>query len=158
MVCNTYTECDDLSDERHCSLDGGKVSFGRTCLKERTSLEDGVIVKLLNYTRCGPLLYNEGKYTSYCGNFEDQYNCSDPDRGLLRCDKNTFPSTVSYGVLCRNSQALCDDEIDLKCQQTSEQCLLHKHLLCNHRADCQDGSDENNTECQSLHSSTCHRR
>ena len=153
MFCNSYTECDDLSDERDCSSEGGVIDFNRGCLTKK-----GMIVKIMNYTRCGPLWSHEGKYASYCLDFEDQYNCSDPDRGMLRCDKDTFSSTVSVGVLCKNSNAMCDDEIDLKCRQTSEKCLLHKHLLCNYRADCPDGSDENNTECQNLHSSTCHRR
>ena len=154
LVCNSHVECDDSSDERGCSSDGENLYSEKSCY---TSLE-GIIVHITNYTRCGPLWSREGKYESKCLDFKDQYNCSDPERGLLRCDKNTYPSTVSYGVLCKNSKALCDDEIDLKCQQTSENCLLHKHLLCNRRADCQDGSDENNIECQNLHSSICHRR
>ena len=141
MVCNSVAECDDLSDERGC------IWLGDCLLGEE-----------LNHTRCGPLRSYEGKYKSYCQKFRDQYNCSDPHRGLLRCEKDTFPSTVSYGVICKTPWAMCDDEIDMKCQQTSEQCLLHKHLLCNHRADCQDGSDENITECQNFHFSTCHRR
>ena len=149
LICDSNSECDDSSDERYCFSEGGIAESHSGCLAS---------AKLFNYTRCGPLWSKEGKYKSHCLTFRDQYNCSDPDRGLLRCDKDTFPSTVSYGVLCRTSQALCDDEIDLKCQQTSEKCLLHKHLLCNHRADCQDGSDENRTECQNLHTSTCYRR
>ena len=153
MVCDNISHCDDSSDEKNCFPEG-EDSYCSRIFNNRVKN-----VTLFNYTRCGPLTSTRGVNSSLCPEFYDQYNCSDPSRGLLRCEKNSFPSTVSWGVLCKyRFPPLCDDGIDMKCQQSSNICLLHKHLLCDNTADCQDGSDENTTECWNLHSDKCYRR
>ena len=152
MVCDTIDDCDDSLDEENCSPYADSECYRFLNAKNYQ-------IDLRDHTRCGPLWLNQkGQHTSYCKYFVDQYNCSDPYRGLLRCEKNTFPTTVSSGVLCKNIFPLCDDSIDTECSRLSDSCLVHKHLLCDHTADCLDESDENSTQCHNMDSSKCYRR
>ena len=155
MICNESSDCDDLSDEQQCSSRSNSqfVCSGRT---GKT---------IFNYTRCAPIEINLSvntvddlsKYTSYCLEFEDQYNCSDPLRGVLICTARGYPSTISSGVLCLDITPLCDNGLDQDCTRTSPLCLLHKHLLCDGISDCEDKSDEQYSECENPSYIKCYR-
>ena len=154
-ICDDESDCDDHSDEIYCS---GSNDIDSGCLK-------GHIYNRIAYnqTRCGPLEIDSwGTKKYFCDNFVDQMNCSDPLRGVLRCHHDGYLSTVSSAVLCLDQESLhlplCDDGMDMQCKQTSPNCNLHKHLLCNGVADCQDGSDERYIECDNILPTTCNRR
>ena len=156
MICDESSDCDDLSDEQQCS--------SRSNIQFVCSGRTGKTI--FNYTRCAPieinLVYKEttalglSKYSSYCLEFEDQYNCSDPLRGVLNCTARSYPSTISSGVLCLDITPLCDNGLDQDCTRTSPLCLVHKHLLCNGISDCEDKSDEQYSECEDM-SQKCNR-
>ena len=160
-ICNGKSECDNKIDEFHCTLSRPlNLDASEFCVKEQIEQFDRLPVPVVNFTRCGPIQQDSSwnKYFSYCSDFSDQYNCSDPERGVLRCEVNGFPSTVSFGILCLDTVELCDDGIDKICEQVSETCLVHKHLLCDGVVDCMDASDESNAQCNALFEKKCNRR
>ena len=149
LICNYETDCDDMSDELYCHY------YDSHCVTANSA----GIFRLRNETRCGALhLNSSGKKQSNCIEFADQFNCSDPSRGVLRCDVNGYPSTVSLAVLCMEGVKLCDDGMDTQCKKTSPSCFLHKHLLCDGVEDCEDASDEHASVCGSVIESKCYRR
>ena len=153
-ICDQISDCDNFVDELKCKADLS-VPTKDLCYKTYHSLG----IRIENFTRCGPLeMINSGKKRSYCMNYMDQVNCSDPWRGVLRCEVSGFPSTVSSGALCQNGLTLCDDGLDAQCKQTSPLCFIHKHLLCNGVEDCKDASDEHGRHCESVLEAKCLRR
>ena len=153
-ICDMVTDCDDQSDERHCLLNA--ILRGPGCIKSESANQR---IPLNNYTRCGPLKYGKsGKKCAFCRDFTDQLNCSDPIRGVLECEHRRYPVTVSRAVLCLEGVHLCDDELEKQCKQTSPQCVVHKHLLCNGENDCSDGSDERDIQCNTVIQEKCYRR
>ena len=113
-----------------------------------------------NYTRCGPLQITDPYQIkrSFCNDFSDQLNCSDPNRGVLTCSIRGYPSTISRAAICLDTVNFCDDGLDRKCKQTSTSCLVHRHLVCDGIEDCEDASDEQEIYCEVVLSTKCFRR
>ena len=156
-ICDYIFDCDDFSDEKNCTRDASRIQVERADNCHKTGEIDHVI-PISNYTRCGPLEQLVPVARSYCKDFKDHYNCSDPLRGVLRCAVNGYPSTVSSEVLCRQPSSLCDDAMDIQCEEASKYCRVHKHLLCNGVQDCDDGSDEGKSKCEDILQAKCLRR
>ncbi|KAL5263819.1 hypothetical protein ACHWQZ_G005027 [Mnemiopsis leidyi] len=100
--------------------------------------------------------------SSFCSNFIDQTNCSDPSRSSIVCAIGGYFSTVSKFFVCHGHNdlpALCDNGIDQVCQDRQQflTCRLHKHQLCDDIRDCKDGTDEDSVLCRSLTNRTCTR-
>ena len=158
-ICDQHAHCDDKSDEQNCHVSHS----GSVCVPYNHDFEDGhgVPVPLRNNTRCGPLqIRNHGHKRALCNNFQDQLNCTDSQRGVLTCDVRGYPSTVSLAVICLDLEGvtLCDDGLEGRCKQTSQSCLVHKHLLCNGVEDCEDGSDERDMQCNDMLTFKCYRK
>ena len=149
LICDESSDCDDLSDEQQCS---SRSNSQFSCYFNRGKT-------IFNYTRCAAIEINlvSSQYSSYCLQFEDQYNCSDPLRGVLICTARGYLSTISSGVLCLDITPLCDNGLDQDCTRTSPLCLVHKHLLCNGISDCEDKSDEQYSECDDMSHNKCYR-
>ena len=151
-ICDMSSDCDDLSDELHCLKN---IYETGSCVK----YESVTVFPIANFTRCGPLeISPSGRKYSYCKNFIDQFNCSDPLRAVVSCNVGGFPSTVSMAVLCMEGSTLCDDGLDTLCKKTSPTCFVHKHLLCDGVEDCKDGTDERVSSCDSVLEAKCFRR
>eukprot|EP00116_Pleurobrachia_bachei_P010978 sb/3471240/ len=103
-----------------------------------------ISVRILNTTRCSVITSVMEPATPYCDDFMDQTNCSDPDRGVLRCNVGGYPTTISKYIICSPyvDVVLCDGGEDGMCMSPSRNCRLHKHLTCDGVADCEDASDE----------------
>ena len=160
-ICDAIRHCDNLMDELPCTKSHYKLDINSCARSEGINLV-GTLVPILNITRCGPVERDSTrskKYFSFCKDFKDQYNCTDPDRGVLMCEVNGYATTVSVGMICLDTRLeLCDDGIDKVCLKTSESCSVHKHLLCDGKHDCRDSSDESNDLCKDLFGNKCHRR
>ena len=141
--------------------------------------------QLNNFTRCSALIQSEDRIKSmtnkegenellktsssfpnqilripfapYCKFYIDQTNCSDPQRGVLSCLIDGYPSTVSKFAICVQAPGLCDDGLDNLCVRTSGSCNVHKHQLCNGEPDCADKTDETTRIC-AVTVSACYRR
>ena len=129
----------------------------QTCRHSRT----GEIVPVHNSLRCIPINIKYSSYNAYC-EYSDyikvQTNCSDPSRVGVSCEVNGYLSTVSKYMICFDERIkACDDQIESKCYSTKT-CKIHKHLMCNDKPDCEDGSDESHSTCLARTEDTCERR
>ena len=163
MVCNVngYSSCLSDEDGIRCKVTNKTEPI---CLisEMRNSKTFSREVSLANITRCGAVhvfhYSQRNEAFSYCDNFVDQTNCSDPSKVGVVCNIDTFISTVSKHVVCKHYSKLCDDNMENLCSLSSQDCYIHKHKYCDGVKDCPDSSDESTGECSSLTIETCIRR
>ena len=163
LMCNAYgyKNCFNGEDERRCKPSNNTES---TCFKSDGNHSREI--SLANINRCnaifvyhlGPAYSQRGEAYSYCDNFFDQTNCSDASKVGVICNINTFNSTVSKHVVCKNYSKLCDDDMENLCTPSAPYCYIHKHRYCDGVTDCPDKSDEIAAQCSSLTILTCIRR
>ena len=165
LMCNAngYESCFNGKDGSRCKITNETEP---TCLI--SNFDNSILreVSLAKITRCSAvqLYINTKKYSekddahSYCDNFIDQTNCSDVSKVGVICNINTFISTVSKHVVCKNYSRLCDDDMENLCTPSSPYCYIHKHRYCDGVKDCPDNSDEIAALCSSLTIQTCTRR
>ena len=156
-ICNGDQNCRKKEDE-NCTV----TTTSASCRHFST----GEIVPVHSYTRCTPITrssYNSDVINTqiYC-KIEDvasyQTNCSDAARVAVTCEINGYKSTVSKYLICFDDEiTACDDGIDSNCFKRKT-CTIHKHLMCDERADCSDEADETHQICQSKTIETCKRR
>ena len=95
----------------------------------------------------------------YCADFEDQTNCLNVNRVGGYCEVKGIQSTISKIMVCGGNKQLCDDNSENNCIDTSSNCRVHKHRLCDGEEDCEDGSDETHDDCNSMtKDQTCVRK
>ena len=58
--------------------------------------------------------------------------------------------------LCDGFMA-CDNEIDEVCLTPEQNCIVHKHQMCNNVDDCKSGSDESHESCKNMVDEECER-
>ena len=167
-VCNGYTAhlCNNNDDELNCP-NPDSLPRQDKCLKYSNlhSTPTLSLVPILNNTRCGaPFevdMYSDTLYIdTFCANFLDQTNCTDPNRSVLICDIRGHWSTVSKLFVCHGEQkfpSLCDNGIDQVCEKVSLTCEVHKHQLCDGIEDCPDAADEKLVICFSMSEKVCNR-
>ena len=149
-ICrNRGPYCTDGEDSKNCTV----TEDTRYICRHRFA---GTLVPILNMTRCAAF----SLYQRYCQGFGwDQTNCTDPERIGLSCEVNGYNSTLSRYMIC-NTEGVqtCDDNIENQCVNQTSSCRVHKHLLCDKKADCDGGNDENNVICKSMTKKNCIRR
>ena len=153
-ICNSITGCDDDLDEKDCepSSDNCTHYFAKMILKK------DITVPINNFTRCAAFDIKKEIYP-YCIDFKDQTNCTDESRigGICKLENET--THISSSMVCYNykmNQAVdnfCDDGSESFCEtihSDSEECIIHKHRMCDNSSDCHDGSDEHNDNCKMM--------
>ena len=147
-ICNGYQDCVNGEDEANCTVTN-KTQY--TCEHSWTRLT----VPVHNFTRC-TVLHSSNVY---CIDYaSDQTNCSDLARVGVSCLVNGYLSSVSKYMICLDKKAICDDNFENQCMQTSSQCNVHRHLICDGQAYCNDKSDETGLICNTMTLKKCERR
>ena len=154
-ICTAISFCENWEDQANCTI----TDPAQSCRKPM--FYGGNIAPLHNFTRCAPVTMKAETASAYCA-YDDitlsQTNCSDPSRVGVTCNVNGFESTLSKYLICLDETIkACDDQIESKCFSTKT-CKIHKHLMCNDKPDCEDGSDERHPTCLSRTEATCKRR
>ena len=177
-ICDGRPKCFSKADEDGCAIN---EKTNHTCIHRKTGIE----VPILAYVRCAPfqldnayraftyntayslfdLVNKQGsgakeletvEYFSYCKNFLDQTNCSDPDMVGMTCKVGGYLSSISRLKICQGTP-VCDDGLDTECVVIPPTCSVHKHKLCDKIEDCQGGIDEAHPDCQSTTKQDCER-
>ena len=175
-ICDGKSKCASHDDEDGCLIHD-TTNF--TCTHRKT----GMNVPIFSYVRCAPFeLDNEYRaftydteintfdldydadledlnsavYFSYCQDFLDQTNCSDPDMVGMNCKVGGYLSSISRLKICQGTP-VCDDGLDMECVVIPPTCSVHKHKLCDKTEDCQGGIDEAHPDCQSTTKKGCER-
>ena len=150
FICDGYKSCVNGEDEANCTVTN-ETQY--TCKHDSTS---GVTVPVHNFTRCTVL---DDNFNKYCNDYASYHtNCSDPARIGVRCLVNGYLSSVSKYMICYGKKAICDDNFENQCIQTSSQCTVHMHLMCDGQPDCNDQSDETGLICNTMTLEKCERR
>ena len=148
QICDGFSDCEDGVDETNCESEDSEVA---SCVhfqqKQDQNVQKSVVIQ--ESVRCAifdmersPALY------PYCADFEDQTNCLDVNRVGGYCEVKGIQSTISKIMVCGGNKQLCDDNSENNCIDTSSNCRVHKHRLCDGEEDCGDGSDETHKDCQ----------
>ena len=152
QVCDGFDGCSDVSDVLNCK-ESINTSIWCTQYDKKLDYNKTQTVPILKSIRCNVLDASKDA-TPFCLNYLDQTNCSDIERVGGFCKVNGFMASVSKFMVCKKFDEvslaaikLCDDDLQNKCVTPYSQCEIHKHLLCDGKKDCFDGSDEVNDEC-----------
>ena len=148
-ICDGYQDCDNGEDEANCTVTNETQYTCEQYWTKRT-------VQVHNFTRCTVFIHFSNWYCSDYASY--QTNCSDPDRIGVKCLVNGYLSSVSKFMICFGEKAICDDNLENKCLQTSSQCTVHRHLMCDGQPDCKDESDETDRICITMTLEECERR
>eukprot|EP00116_Pleurobrachia_bachei_P005934 sb/3466196/ len=129
-ICNGYSNCYSNGDDE-IGCDNWTVADHTTCQHQWT----GETILIQDNMRCFHPDY------SACRNGQDQTNCSDPERVVMQCLSQGFPTTISIWGYCQGYQ-LCDDNYNNVCINPEHGCNIHKGQLCDGNPDCNNGGDE----------------
>ena len=153
-ICDGDQHCDNGEDEAQCTVTN-ETQY--TC--EHHFSWTRLTVPVHNFTRCSVLDDSYYYLYKYCSDYASyQTNCSDPAKVGVRCLVNGYLSSVSNYMICLGETAICDDNFENQCIQTSSQCTVHRHLMCDDQPDCNDKSDETDRICITMTLEMCERR
>eukprot|EP00116_Pleurobrachia_bachei_P005473 sb/3465735/ len=141
-MCHESSLCDNAEDQIGCF--NWTVADHTTCQLTSTSN----IIRIKDNMRC----FRPDR--SACEGGQDQTNCSDPERVVMQCLSQGFPTTISIWGYCQGHK-LCDDGYNNACADPELGCKIHKGQFCDGHRDCNYGGDET---CQDLTTVSCIRR
>ena len=149
-ICNGDKDCFNREDEDNCTVTNETMY---TCKHYFSGV---TVIPVHNFTRCTVL---DDNFNNYCSDYASYHtNCSDPARVGVKCLVNGYLSSVSKYMICLGEKAICDDNFENQCIQTSSQCTVHRHLMCDGQSDCNDQSDETGLICNTMTLEKCGRR
>ena len=141
-VCNDYEQCDEGEDEQGCA---NSTHHARWC-------KLGTETKYLNERQlCAPVNYYSETYL--CTDHREQLNCSN---SVMECQVDNTTTQLSTINVCDGFVA-CDNGIDEICTTPEQNCIVHKHQLCDNNTDCKRGSDEDHELCRNMINEECER-
>ena len=144
MICDKHADCVN-ADEVICDVND--YPSLQSCPHYRTN----EIVPIHDITRCFHFeMGKTNKKLRYCANFMDQTNCTDPEKVGGECEVNGHQTNISIYMICKDNPQLCDNNEENDCRDTSTDCKVHKHRLCDGVVDCPDASDETHEDCTSM--------
>ncbi|KAL5268772.1 hypothetical protein ACHWQZ_G002579 [Mnemiopsis leidyi] len=153
-ICNDVKGCDDNSDEEDCDeLELGKEYC--THYKAKYIFGEDITVPIHNFTRCAIFDISKGIFP-YCIDFFDQTDCDDTDRIGGFCEIEGKKRSISKNMVCyhfkaNNQKKFCDDGSENFCEHfsfDSEDCIVHRHKMCDKSPDCRNGIDELTDDCK----------
>ena len=141
-VCDGKEDCDRGEDEEDCANSTHHASWCKLNTK----------IKHLNEKQlCGPVDYYSER--NMCSDHRDQLNCSN---SVMDCQVEHFTTSLRMINLCDGFK-VCDNEIDEVCLTPEQNCIVHKHQMCNNVDDCKRGSDESHESCKNMVDEECER-
>ena len=141
-VCDDRSDCDGGEDKQDCANSKHHVRWCKL----------GTRTKYLNERQlCGPVDYNSEN--KLCADHRDQLNCSN---SVMECQVGNTTTQLRKINLCDGFMA-CDDKIDEVCTTPEQNCIVHKHQLCDNNRDCTRGSDEDHESCNTMIDDKCER-
>eukprot|EP00116_Pleurobrachia_bachei_P010894 sb/3471156/ len=123
-------DCDNGEDEVGCS--NLNVTDHTTCQNKGLI---STIIRIQDNMRCFHPDWSACRYG------KDQTNCSDPERVVMQCLSQGYPTTISIWGYCQG-YTLCDDGYNNACVDPELGCNIHKGQLCDGYRDCNEGGDE----------------
>eukprot|EP00116_Pleurobrachia_bachei_P011024 sb/3471286/ len=112
-VCDRNLDCTSAEDEIGCY--NWTVADHTTC----KLYFSGEITKIQDNMRCFDPEHSE------CLSRQDQTNCSDPEKVVMQCPSQGFPTTISIWGYCQGYK-LCDDDYNNACVNPEVGCTIHK--------------------------------
>eukprot|EP00116_Pleurobrachia_bachei_P004986 sb/3465248/ len=158
-----FNMCDETHDAQHkpeaiCKgdLDQGNSTACSNPVATCPS-PDGKQRKVYPLQRCGTI--NPAKSKWLCTDATDQINCTN-SKVWFKC---TYPRTghqvtLTDRVLCLGVTSLCTDNLTNKCESPETNCKVHRHYMCDGKADCPFALDESNCSDDFLAQLKCFRK
>ena len=141
-VCDGSSWCDGGEDEQDCANSTHHVRWCKL----------GTETNYLNERQlCGPV--DDNSEVLLCTDHRDQLNCSN---SVGECQVENTTTQLRRINLCDGFMA-CDNGIDEICTTPEQNCLVHKHQLCDNNTDCERGSDESHESCNKMIDKECER-
>ena len=139
-LCYGSLWCDEGEDDEDCANSTHHVSWCKL----------GTGTNYLNERQlCGPVDYWSENHL--CADHREQLNCSN---SVMECQVDN--TTTQQINLCDGFVA-CDNGIDEICTTPEQNCLVHKHQLCDNDTDCKGKSDESHESCNKMVGEECER-
>lgn len=123
QICDDVMDCDNFTDDLECVRTGGQPQYYETCNGPHHTVMGTLQIGLNDLNKCSAM-------AGICKDtINDQLNCTEPDKRVLKCLVGGYPTYLSEQVVCSGS-GVCDDGMDDKCVDLGGGCVVHVHRLC----------------------------
>ena len=144
-ICDGYQHCLDGQDEDGCNPNDTCAMRGYYIRKINSTGRR----KLHPRSKCSIPNTKYREQFLLCDDYRDQMNCTESTISPLICNVGGYRTTISEYVVCKGYN-LCDDNLDNICVALTQNCVIHKHQVCDGFSDCPGNTDEETPECQMM--------